>query len=378
MSADRQMRWLHTFLVATLMTVLTAMISMTSGSGCAHPQSAPVIADPVEEDEGDPLVDAENAYSLGDPIRTILLLKTISDTDPRQARVAELREAAQGDVDAVIIEWLDQMDQLLHERKYRAARARGIEMLTSFPLNDERRQYVESRLERIDAGIVVAEQEVRSLRDAASEKLLRYDIEGAVRTLRKATNLARGFDIELALKVERRLAVTEVRAVAEGVMASARFGTKARRGGARRRRGAGGSGESTPDEPTNGGAEAARAETKPVDAKKVEALLRVAARHQRKGQYFDAIIKFEEVLSKHDSENQSAKVALDSLASRRQVLIRQYLKEASRLFVKQDLGGAVPYYKKVRSIDPDNEEAREGLEMYDNLERIRRQRGRKR
>jgi hypothetical protein len=75
-----------------------------------------------------------------------------------------------------------------------------------------------------------------------------------------------------------------------------------------------------------------------------------------------------------DPANAAAKVALEGLKSTREALIKEYLAKANESFLKQDLAGAVPFFKKVRVLDPTNQEAEEGLMMYENLERIRQQR----
>jgi tetratricopeptide (TPR) repeat protein len=108
----------------------------------------------------------------------------------------------------------------------------------------------------------------------------------------------------------------------------------------------------------------------PAQEQKVQELLRDATRFQKDKDYYQAIMAYEKV-RRLDSKNEAAKVGLDALESKRQALIKDNLAKANAHFLKQDLAGAVPFYKKVRDLDPNNQEAREGLEMYENLERIR-------
>ena len=103
---------------------------------------------------------------------------------------------------------------------------------------------------------------------------------------------------------------------------------------------------------------------------RVAELLKDAAKFQKEKNYFQAIVTYLEV-RRQDVKNDSAKVALEALEPKRQALIKENLAKANEHFLKQDLAGAVPYYKKVRELDPANEQAREGLEMYENLARIR-------
>src|SRR5204863_351583 len=51
-----------------------------------------------------------------------------------------------------------------------------------------------------------------------------------------------------------------------------------------------------------------------------------------------------------------------------------YLEIADRYFAKQDLESAIPYFRRVLKLEPDNIRAREAIKMYDNLERIRQER----
>ena len=87
-------------------------------------------------------------------------------------------------------------------------------------------------------------------------------------------------------------------------------------------------------------------------------MLRSATRHQRRKAYYDAIIGFEKVRQLEPS-NEPARLALESLEKRRRTLIREYLGKANELVLRQDLAGAVPFFKKVRALDGDNEEAKE-------------------
>jgi tetratricopeptide (TPR) repeat protein len=353
--------------------LMVAGISACASSRGGEPAAGDGRAGPPVADE-ERLPEAERAYKLGDPVRVVHLLGGIEPDDPRYERASELLARAREDVEVIVVDWLETLDRLIYDRSFRAARARGRFLLQNFPLSDERRTLIESRLERIDAGVDAARQEIEDLRAVAADQLMRHDYDGALRTLREAAALARRFNFGEALEIERVIAATELRAeeLAPDVVASARGG---RRPSKTKRRPT-----TSGDKPeTNGNGHATPAPAPAIsaaNAKKLQQLLKDAARHQRRRRYYDAIVTYERVLSDFDATNETAKTALQSLAPRREALIREYLAKANRQFVKQDLAGAAPYFRKVLVLDPSNQEAKEGLQMYDNLQRIRGQRDR--
>lgn len=351
-------------------TVLTSTLVCCAPRRGAHQPIAgaggrgPPVAD------AERLPEAERAYNLGDPVRAVRLLEQIGPENPQHERASALLAQAREDVEIIEADWLETLDRLIYDRNFRAARARGRYLLQRFPLSAERRSLVESRLQRVNAGVDAARQEIEDLRAVADDQLMRLDHAGALRTLREAAALARRFNYADSLEIERVIDAAQLRAgeLAADTVASAKG---SRRPTKPKRRSS-----AAADKPeTNGGSDAASdAAAAAATSKKVQQLLKDAARHQRRRRYYEAIVAYERVLSEFDAANETAKNALQALASNREALIREYLARANRQFVKQDLAGAAPFFKKVLVLDPDNQEAKEGLQMYDNLQRIRDQR----
>jgi tetratricopeptide (TPR) repeat protein len=322
---------------------------------------------PLSIEPGEELIEAKQAYNLGDPVRAVRILELIAADDPRRTDGAELEKKARADVDAIAADWLRRIDGYLAKRQYRMAQARGLYLLDHFPVSAEVRAAIEQKLRSVESGVAEARVSIRQLRAEAADQLLRHDFVGGLRTLRRAEAMARKFDFRDALDIERQMAAAEFRFAQERlpVHPTPDRGRKPPKSSRKRR-------SDKPDK-TNGRSPPPEEETESPRSKEVQDLLRAGSRHRKKRNYHDAIVAFDNV--RHlDPENGTAKAALESLTRRRQELIKSYLARANGHLLKQDLEGARPLFLKVRELDPENEEAIEGIEMYRNLERIRRQR----
>jgi len=343
-------------------------------SPCPKPAPSVTIADsirlknePVVVEPGEELVAADQAYNLGDPVRAVRILELIEPTDARHADGELLRKKARADVEALATGWHEEMRALLAKGQFQLARARGLYILEHFPVSVEMRGTVEAGLKEVEKGVADARVEISDLDRQAADQLLRHDFVGALRTLRRAEKIAKRFDVRDALDIERQMAAAEFRFAQEKVpepvsQVAARKTTK----NTRKRRAAEKGSKSLSPPPVE-------SERDVSNAKEVSERLREATRYQQNNSYFEAIVRFEQVRDL-DPTNETAIVALQGLEDRRKALVKDYLAKANEFFLQQDLAGAVPYFKKVRKLDPKNEEALEGLEMFENLERIRNQR----
>ena len=349
-------------------------LALVGFAACATPLPPELEPGPAEEEEvgtfetpalvvkpGEEVVEAGQAYSVGDPVRAVRILDTLPAGDARRDETAGLRVKAQADVDAIAADWLAKMDSFVTKGQFRMARARGLYILEHFPVSDETRGAIEAKLEAIKRGVADARVEIRELRVQAADQLLRHDFVGGLRTLRRAEVTARKFNFRDALDIERQIAAAEFRFAQERVPPEIALADKARKSKTGRKR---------RDKP-NGGKTEVTAES--PGAKKIQDLLRLGSQHRKKREYHQAIVSFDNV-RRLDPGNNAAKVALESLKRRRQDLIKEYLARANEHLLKQDLRNAYLLFLDVKELDPDNEEAIEGIEMYRNLERIRSQR----
>ncbi len=366
------------------LVLLLTVSGMGGGGACAAPECppvepapAPLEADPAAETidgaalpgmpltitPGEELAAAEQAYSLGDPVRALAILDTLAADDPQKAKGAELLARAKTDAASMAEDWLKAIDGLIKRRDFRAARARGLYLLDHFPLTSETRAAIDERLRQVSDGVAEARQEILDLRNQAAEQLLRHDFVGAIKTLRRAEQLASAFNYRDALDIQRQITAAEFR-FAQVRPLTVADGRKKAGGGKIKRRG---------DKEVGEAEELGPPPAENNYGKEIQELLRLGARHQKGKAYFQAIVAFEKV-RELDSENNAAKVALEGLKPAREALIKEYLAKANEFFLKQDLAGAVPFFQRVRRLDPGNQEAEEGLKMYENLERIRQQR----
>jgi tetratricopeptide (TPR) repeat protein len=314
---------------------------------------------------GEELIEAAQAYNVGNPVRAVQILETLSESDSQYAEAQELLAKARADVDAIASDWLAKIDGFEAKGQFRMARARGLYILDHFPVGPTMRIEIDKRFARIKDGVAEARNEIRALKMQAADQLLRHDFVGGLRTLRRAETIARKFDFREALELEQQMAAAEFRfaqerppEVSEAVADKAHKS----RSSSRRRRG---------DKSSNG-----KSTAEPVEsphAREVQELVRAGNRHRKKGAYYQALLAYDRA-HELDPENKSVRTALDSLKARRRDLIKEYLSKANEHFLKQDLEGAVPYFLKIQKLDPTNEDAIEGIKMHDNLARIRRQR----
>jgi len=110
----------------------------------------------------------------------------------------------------------------------------------------------------------------------------------------------------------------------------------------------------------------------PEQSWRVDKLLARASQALEGKYYVKAITTLLQVL-KLDPDNRQARAYLRALERTRRQLVKEYMKKANAYFAAQQLERAAPYYRKVLQIDPDNLRAREGLEMYRRLRRLKRQ-----
>lgn len=104
-------------------------------------------------------------------------------------------------------------------------------------------------------------------------------------------------------------------------------------------------------------------------AAEMGALLVEAKRARRKKMFGDAIVLYRKILAE-SPENAEATAALRALEPEKKRLIKTYLDNAESFFLRQDLGRAVPFFRRVLALDPTNVRARDGIEMYEKLRRI--------
>ncbi|MEK7704088.1 MAG: hypothetical protein AAB426_03950, partial [Myxococcota bacterium] len=347
-------------------------------SACAH-------HDPGIERRGEVLAGtpgAERLLALGDPVGAAQLLRKAQPSDAGYAYAQELLGFASTQADAIARQWITELDGLVWEERYGDARTRAVHLLDEFPLAGELRDEVERRLHEIEQGLTLARANLEELDRQAEELLMMGSLVEAVPTLEEAFVVARQIGAERLYERERVLMALRLRSAgAEGFGASVASASTeppaAKRSGTSRKRAEAKatSGPTTPSTPAVTmavGPPASDAAT----SSKVRRLLANAARYLKGQAYFNAIVAYLKV-RELEPQNAEAPAALEDLEPHRQVLISDLVDNANRRFLNQDLEGAEPYFRKVLLIDPFNEQAVQGLQMFENLKRIRNEAGAK-
>jgi tetratricopeptide (TPR) repeat protein len=343
--------------------------------GCAASTTATAEVAPgaaVDGESSDPLVAAERALTMGNPVRAVRLVEKIGPLDPQFEKASDILERARFEVEAITVDWLDQIDALVQKGEIKIARERATYMAAEFPLTDDLRTEVDNRLKQIKAAYGRGEQRLAELDRQAGDQLTHHDLEAAAATLREAERAASGLDPARGLARERALLAVELRLEQQKTGGSGetpvdRSTLKIRRQSLRKKKPVD---KPAPAPAIDKPAAVVAPVLDPANEQKIQELLRDGTRFQKEKDYYQAIMAYEKV-RRLDSKNEAAKVALSSLESKRLALVADNLAKANAHFLKQDLARAVPFFKKVRDLDPNNQEAREGLEMYENLERIR-------
>lgn len=349
------------------------LISCAAAPTAEAPPAKAASPAPTEDVSGG-VTEADLALTLGDPVRAMAILRAVPAEDSTYSYAQELLEDAKADTGAVIQDWLREVDTLIAVNRYRAARARCEYLLEKFPLDDKTQESVKERLAAVERAAEEAKTQLDDAEKQARDLLLSNDMASALVTLRGGLDLAWELDASRALAWERIIALTNMRyqeAIAEG-RANKPSETIVRR---RRRRkpsiaSASASAPAAPAEP-------APPPPDPEELKRkqeIASLLAEAAQAVERSAHFRAIQAYEKVIAM-EAQNPKALKALAALGPKRGELIEEYLSKANQHYVRQDLEGAVPYYKKVLALDPNHKGALEGLRMHENLQKIK---GRKR
>ena len=314
----------------------------------------------------------EQALAQGDAARALQILQYIPEDDPHSELAGELILIARAEMEALTKEWLSEIDVLIKEGRLRTAKGRAEMLLDEFPLDGAKRADVEERLEKIKSRRDEVTEEIKQTEEDAREALRNDNLSSALRSLRRLFPAVRDTDEERALEWEKLLAIAQWRLVQKKhstAIAYSRKQAERKRSKLKRLKAR----QATAKNKGNGDPSEALRDLTPHE-QAVSDMLRRADRARQRKAYFDAISLYVQV-TREDKNNATALGALKSLAKKRQELVDDLLNTANRYFQRQDLARAAPYYERVLQLDPTNKRALEGMRMFENLERIRQERG---
>ncbi len=316
------------------------------------------------------------AQANGDMVAAARIFAAIPATDPDHAAAQKALEAVQPDVTAIAQSWLRQVDRNIKQERFQAASKRLEYLFNNFHLDETTRQAVEERLVVADQGVAGARANLEELDKQAAPLVAAGDHAGALKTLRRASTLARDVAPDSLLDRERLIAALEQRLAVTAKTVEAPAPPPPEKRSKKRRRGEKEAAAAVPATAASASAAAPADEAESeatTEANRLRDLLEEAQAFLENKAYFNAIVDFMRV-RELDRGNDAARAALTQLEPKRQELVQQYLETANRYFLQQDLESAVPYFRRVMLLEPDNEQAKKGLEMHYNLERIRRER----
>lgn len=319
------------------------------------------------------------AQAGGDLVAAARIYAAIPASDPDHGAARKALEEVQPDVDAIAQSWLRQVDRHIKQERFQAACKRLEYLFNNFSLDETTRQAVEQRLVVADQGVAATKANLEELDKQAQPLIASGDNAAALKTLRRAHWLARDIAPESLLDRERVIAALDQR-VALTAKTVDPAPTPPKEKPRRRRRGEkevpAAAPTPAPASASTSAAPAAadepEAEVK-SEASRLRELIDEAQTFLENKAYFNAIVDFLRA-RELDRNNDTVRNALTQLEPKRQELVAQYLESANRYYLQQDLESAVPYFRRVLLLEPDNEQAKKGLEMHYNLERIRRER----
>ncbi|MBC7794325.1 MAG: hypothetical protein H7Z43_11515 [Clostridia bacterium] len=332
--------------------------------------------------------DGAAKLAAGDTVEAARLFASVPERDPDYAKARSQLGTLSPDVATITQSWLRQVDKSVRAERYQAAHRRLEHMLEHFGLDDATRAQVEARMQAIDQESALALANLETLDQQTPGLVTSGDLTHALIGMRRALTIARDSAPDTTFERERRIAALEQRiGFAPPIpkngepVAAKKESRKARRKGEKETPTVAPANASvpTPSIPTSAVVTSSTASTAdepdsepPSEEMRMRGLLEEANAFRENKAYFNAIVGYDRVRT-IDRDNAQAKVALNDLEPKRQELVRTYLDTANQHFQQQDLAGAVPYFRKVLLLEPDNSQAKKGLEMHYNLERIRRE-----
>lgn len=370
--------------------VSLAMLQLDCGAAAREVQ--PVAASVALAEDSSYLLDrSEEHYSRGELRQAELLLKSIHVEDEAHAYALKLLELIREERDAIYEYWHTRAEQQLGKGRVGQAylyfnQARALLL----DVQDQRYVAVKERIDELDAGLDQASAEISTLLSQAQTLLESGEPDKALELFRGAASAHRAL-----VTTQEDMQLLELRYLASYRMARERDEPKAQARATRRKR------RGTRRARLRKEAAAALATEEAVEAAMLEMseptteiaprgaarerrrdrggeqehastseALKAAEAREAKEDFYEAIVLYQEVL-RDEPDNSAARAALVRLAPRREALIESYHETAGRYFIRQQLEKAVPWFRKILVLEPANARALQGLQMYENLQRIK-------
>lgn len=306
--------------------------------------------------------EAQRALSTGDFFLAVTELREVTDAHPQYAKAKSQLDKLQPRVDKLAARLWQRADELVNEALF----ARAILLL------EHVRAVAPDRSAEIEKRLAIAKDRLNAKRLEYEEKLKRALDRLQAGAPREAYQLfARAFDLAEDELFPWSFALQQSFELARAELSEKQQKQIVKREELKRRR----KNEMEADLVVAQVDTTSTQEQEVARLKTVRDLLEKSRDLKKKGMTFEAIVALEEARTK-DPESNAVKLALEALEDDRLRLIDGYLEIADRHYARQELDDAVPYYKRVLRLEPDNLRAKEAVQMHQNLERIKQERGR--
>jgi tetratricopeptide (TPR) repeat protein len=325
-----------------------------------------------------------SALEQNDPVGAARIFAAIPQASVDYALAQKALAATLPDVAVIAQVWLKTVERNIKQERFVAAKKRLEYILDFFMLDDALRSAIENKLQDVDQSAALEHANLEELDKQVLPLMQSGDLDSALKVMRRGLNVARDAAPDSLLERERRIAAVQEHTGArvEAAIAAApppKEPPKQTRDKRRRK-------NDKSDVPVAQVTPVAiatpsalpsddMAEPESVQPR-VPELTEQAQAFQENKSYFNAIVTWSRV-RQLDPSNDQASRALTQLEPKRQALVLEYLETANKYFQQQDLESAVPYFRRVLALDAGNEQAKKGLEMHYNLERIRREKNRR-
>lgn len=308
--------------------------------------------------------EGETALARGDLAAAWVAFRSVPENAPDAPNARAALQQLRGKIDSLTDRLLAKAEEAhadgLHAKAVRIL-ADAIAKLAPF---GERKSELEKRLSAERAKLKELERDYQRKLENAAERISQGDAPEAYRLLVRAYEMSEDQGFAWSFEDEQRLEFARLQTPAQQQVASRQRET-------RRKRQTAGATE-PPASPVSSDMVALRDQER-ARQKNVKEMLGRARDLRAQGKAAHAIITLLEA-KKKDATNAQVKAELDALESDRVRLVEEYLENADRYMVAQDLTAAAEYYRFILQLEPDNIRARDAIKMHENLEKIKRER----
>jgi tetratricopeptide (TPR) repeat protein len=328
---------------------------------CAQPvtQAPPTVATPPPRNFWE---EAQAAQAKGNIVAAYALARNVNPNSPNAAAAQKLAEQLAPKVEKLQVRLVQKADDAVTLGFLN----RGIlfyqEVLARFSLGADRQKDVEKKQAAAKEQLAKLKSEFESKLRSARESFARGDSFDAYRAFTRAADMADDQGFEWTFEEEQQLELARADLPESKRAAVSRAPKKKRRAT---------SAQPQEAEAIVGAVDTFATQEQEISKlKSVRDLVERARDYRRRGMLYEALVTLEEAKRK-DSDAAGVKLLIDELDEERRALIEEYLEIADRFFAKQDLEAAVPYFRRVKKLEPDNIRANEAIHMFQTLEKIK-------